>query len=148
MANALADDTIDMLEAFDELALNDKPSEILGKVTLSQKGKPQLYHLGYYYRITSTTKTGKVHWRCVKSGCSGGCYLYGHQIDKEIEIWIKNPDHIDEIDAVRIKNLEHRRLLKEKATHSDEAPRKIIIGLESVLCDEEEIVNSGTYMMH
>ncbi|CAF0910628.1 unnamed protein product [Brachionus calyciflorus] len=85
-------------------------------------------------------KQGKINWRCVYAKCKGSCYTYTETVGENCDVWILNGDHLDTVDRTRITNLEHRRKLKEKASLSDEPPRKIITQFELELPDDEEAI--------
>ena len=38
-------------------------NNLCGIITQSQKGGPQLYYQGHYYRVNTQRKTGSIKWR-------------------------------------------------------------------------------------
>ncbi|CAF0898466.1 unnamed protein product [Brachionus calyciflorus] len=90
--------------------------------------------------------TGKRTWRCIVNNCRGSCYTYTEVVGENCDVCILNEQHVEnDDDSIKLKTLEHRRKIKEKAMLSDEAPGKIILEFEHELDDEEAIALSGSY---
>ncbi|CAF1117158.1 unnamed protein product [Brachionus calyciflorus] len=113
---------------FDNLTINSnniRPSEIKANITKSQKNRPQLHHLGYYFRLSfSNEVNGKRHWRCLANRCTASGYSFCDNIGETCEFYIVNDSHIDQPDLAKFELLERRRLIKERA--SNDKARKIV----------------------
>lgn len=130
--------TSELDNCFSQLTLNNK-SDTLGFVTTSIREKPQLHHIGHFYRIQSKID-GKTTWRCVQPGCTGRCTTYGDTIGEEIEVTIVNDKHIEIPDLVKFQNLETRRIIKERSKVSNDFP-KVIIGTDFVRSQHDKANN-------
>jgi hypothetical protein len=128
------DDRSGLAAILDDLNINknckecDKCSvhdcDLVGKITLSQKKAPQLYHGGYYYRLTKPNQSGNIKWRCTRRGCKGSCVTLSDTVGTCYNVQIKNDCHIDAPDPIKIEELEYRRKLKRKAEQCiNEKPR-------------------------
>ncbi|RNA32768.1 hypothetical protein BpHYR1_049729 [Brachionus plicatilis] len=96
----------------------------------------------YFFRIL-TTNDGNVFWRCTVTCCNVRCTTFGDKIGQKYAVNISDElVHCHEPDTSKFANLEKRRLLKEKASVSDEPAGKIISQYVSELKTPEEIVNS------
>jgi hypothetical protein len=150
------DDRSGLAAILDDLNINknckecDKCSvhdcDLVGKITLSQKKAPQLYHGGYYYRLTKPNQSGNIKWRCTRRGCKGSCVTLSDTVGTCYNVQIKNDCHINAPDPIKIEELEYRRKLKRKAEQCiNEKPRSIITNINQTNISEEAIANSGSY---
>lgn len=123
------------INQLNELKVNDDNDDVeeagVGFVSQSQRLKPKLVYRGFDFKIAFPPKEGKTTWRCCKDRCTSKVITYGNTIDEEYQVHYINgvaPKHeVHPIpDNNKLHQLEHRRNLKTKSTHSDEAPRKII----------------------
>ncbi|CAF1082798.1 unnamed protein product [Brachionus calyciflorus] len=118
-------------------------------ISLSQKGKPQIYYEGYYYRQNGKpTRDGKFNWRCVVSGCTGSCSSYSNIVGSEVILVSINDSHknFHASSPNKLTKMERRRKLATKASVSDAKPRKLLNELESVEQGDEVIANSASYV--
>ena len=150
------DDRSGLAAILDDLNINKKCKEcdkcsvhdcdLVGKITLSQKKAPQLYHGGYYYRLTKPNQSGNIKWRCTRKGCKGSCETLSDTVGTCYNVQIKNDCHVDAPDPIKIEELEHRRKLKQIAEHCiNEKPRSIITNINLSNISEEAIAISGSY---
>ena len=65
------------------------------KITLSQKKAPQLYHGGFYYRLTKPNQSGNIKWKCTRRGCKGSCETLSDTVGTCYNVQIKNDCHVD-----------------------------------------------------
>jgi hypothetical protein len=116
-----------IVSTLNDMLIEDHIVDEKAKITLSQKKKPQLYHLGFYYkRSYPNSVDSKIAWRCVLNNCKASGFSFTDKIGETCDFSIVNDAHIEQPDRTKIALLERRRLIKERAANSDDKPRKII----------------------
>ncbi|XP_068245282.1 uncharacterized protein [Palaemon carinicauda] len=85
----------------------------------STKGKVNLLHQGYVYRLDRVLKSGRESWRCVIGTCKGRIYVCGDECT-----CASDHNHVPD-PAKSAASLSIMRL-RERAATSNDPPRRII----------------------
>lgn len=149
MTTNCSTDIYSLIEQFDEFDINQ-----IGQVTASQRGQPQLYYEGYFYRI-SCQSSSRFNWRCIETQlkCKAKCYTDGNLIGEKYSIHFSIPDdrthnHAPKLSRFEIK--EKRRKMKEVTVAcskviSNVPPRQIVASVVNEVKSKEAVANMPTY---
>ncbi|CAF1109935.1 unnamed protein product [Brachionus calyciflorus] len=74
--------------------------------------------------------SGRINLRCLYTNCKANGYTFCDKVGESCDFFIVNQDHRHEPDLVKFELLERRRLIKERATNSNDKARKILSLLE------------------
>ncbi|CAF0932911.1 unnamed protein product [Brachionus calyciflorus] len=126
-----------VIDSIDKLSLKNsnkdkkEPSKFKANITLSHKSHPQLHHLGYFFRTSSSNKVGgRINWRFLYKNCKANGYTFCDKVGESCDFFIDNENHRHEQDLVKFELLDRRRLIKERATNSNDKARNILSLLE------------------
>ena len=116
------------LGILNELSINDE-TFLIGQ---TNKNKPKLHSLGFYYTVDRLTKAGLYHWKCEKTlTCKGRAHTVGLEAPV---VLTRIHNHTQNFHRAQIltSNLEK----KQRAMTSNDDPRSIIINSQLYFTEE------------
>ena len=100
---------------------------------LSEKGREHILLNGYCYRLDRKLRNEKESWRCTQDTCRGRIHVNGSSWDE-----VMMHTHVPQPATSAMKKMVAN--LREKASSSNDVPRRIIQEAQVALTDEATVL--------